>query len=146
MQALAEELGVTAPALYSHVTGRDQLVELVSDAARSRIATVASTTTSWRAWLSNFAQVVNRDLAPSAGTLLERLGHDRSNGPLNQQGRAVLVAAGLRPARADAALWLITRVALTAASRSSLAADLAIVLDGIAAQLAQPPLSRSDHP
>lgn len=145
MQALADDLGVTAPALYGHVTGRNELVELACHAARSRLATVGTTTASWRRWLTHFAGVVHRDLAPSACTLLESLRHDRSSSSLNPQGRAVLVAAGLRPARADAALWLTTRVALTAASRSSLTADLAVVLDGIAAQLA-PPHSGSDRP
>jgi len=136
MQGLADDLGVTAPALYTHVSGRDEVLTLAHAAARTRLASVTADATDWRTWLTTLAQMVHAELGPSARTILdESADHDHLHPRPNPQGRALLVRAGLRPRRADAVVWLATRVALTATSPTSLLADLEIVLDGVAAHL-----------
>lgn len=116
MQGIAEHLGVTAPALYSHVAGREQVLDLVNAALRDRVAAAADPTASWEDWLTAFGRGVRRHLASSVSTLMEDL---RVPGPpdrvaLGEPGLQLLIDEGLSPAEAAYAVWLVFRVAITA--------------------------------
>ncbi|MBX3286447.1 MAG: TetR/AcrR family transcriptional regulator C-terminal domain-containing protein, partial [Actinobacteria bacterium] len=115
-QGIAEHLGVTAPALYSHVAGREEVLDLVNAALRRRVAAVADPADTWQEWLTAFAHGVRRHLASSASTLMGDL---RAPGPpdrvaMGERGLQLLIAAGLSPAHAALSVWLVFRVAITA--------------------------------
>lgn len=124
MQGIARHLGVTTPALYSHVHGRDEVVALVNEELLRHMQAFSSEATDWRGWLTDFAHEVAETLAASAGTLLVEL-----EGPaasirvgVGERGNQLLIDAGLTPREAGQVLWLVFRTALTA--RPGRVADL----------------------
>lgn len=116
MQGIAEHLGVTAPALYSHVAGREEVLDLVNAALRDRVAAAAEPAGTWQEWLTAFGRGVRQHLASSVSTLMEDL---RVPGPpdrvaVGERGLQLLIDEGLTPAEAAYAVWLVFRVAITA--------------------------------
>lgn len=115
MQALAYRLGVTTPALYTHVANRDEVVRLVAEALRTRMRDFAPETDDWRVWLHAFAQLVHDQLAPSAVTVFA--GMDRGD-PVGRVGIAehglqLLMAEGLSAEVSGRIIWQVYRLALT---------------------------------
>ncbi len=135
MQGLAAHLGVSTPALYSHVAGRDEVLHLVRSALVARMQAFASDAGDWRAWLVDFAAAVRRYLAPSAAVLAADL-----RGPattlrlgVGERGLQLLLDRGLTPIEAGRAVWMVFRLALTAGPRpdaalAGLVADTGSVL------------------
>jgi AcrR family transcriptional regulator len=114
LQAIAERLGVTAPALYSHVAGRDEVVELAEAAVRDQLHGFASDAQDWRGWLVDFATNV-RDAHGPAGRL--RAFDGRADGAdllAGEPGLRLLLEAGFDEVDAASAVWLTYRVAVTA--------------------------------
>ena len=116
MQGIADELGVTAPALYSHVAGRDEVLALVNAALGRQLVTFTSPATDWRGWLTDFANLIRQHFASSAATLVGDL---RAPGTSHQigvgeRGLQLLIEAGLTPEEAGYSMWLVFRTALTA--------------------------------
>lgn len=137
MQRLAEHVGVTTPALYSHVAGRDEVLDLVNAELLRRMSAFSSPATHWRDWFVDFAHEVRAHLAPSASTLIGDL-----RGPattvrlgMGEQGLRLLLASGFSPADAGRAMWLVFRTAITAGPRQDGAA-LAGFVDDTGAVLA----------
>lgn len=129
MQGIAAHLGVTTPALYSHVRGRDEVVELVNRELLRHMQAFSSDAEDWRGWLTDFAREVSETLATSAGTLLVEL-----EGPaasirvgIGERGNELLLAAGLTPRESGQVLWLVFRAALT--SRPTRVANLDGLVD-----------------
>ena len=60
MRPLAARLGVSAPSLYHHVSGMDEVVELVHDLADSEIDLEALEDENWRRGLERFARSYRR--------------------------------------------------------------------------------------
>jgi AcrR family transcriptional regulator len=116
MQAVAHRLGVTPPALYSHVANRDEVVALVAETVRHRLEAVVAEADDWRGWLEEFARQVREALGGVASSLaVER--HRPGAGPqvvVGERGLQLLIEAGLAPLDAAHALWLTYRVAVTA--------------------------------
>jgi AcrR family transcriptional regulator len=115
MQGIAEHLGVTTPALYSHVGGRDEVLALVNAELLRRMTDVASTADNWRNWLADFAAEVRDHLAPSASALMVDLRGPATTVRLGvgERGLRLLLDAGLTPTQAGRAVWLVFRTALT---------------------------------
>jgi AcrR family transcriptional regulator len=116
MQGIADRLGVTPPALYSHVAGREEVLDLVNTALLRHMAAFSSTADDWRAWLTDFAHEVRRHLTPSASALMVDL-----RGPaasvrvgMGERGLQLLMDSGFTPAEAGYVVWLVFRVAITA--------------------------------
>lgn len=116
LQAIAERLGVTTPALYSHVRGREEIIELVAADLLERFQVTIDDTTDWRDWLMEFGrqarllfglsgQAARIDLA---GLLAMR------DLQVGEQGVRLLVKAGFSPSEAGMALWIVFRTATTA--------------------------------
>ena len=108
MQGIAEHLGVTTPALYSHVGGRDQVLALVSAELLRRMTDVASSADNWRDWLADFAAEVRDHLAPSASALMVDLRGPATTVRLGvgERGLRLLLDAGFTPGQAGLAVWL----------------------------------------
>lgn len=116
MQGIADRLGVTSPALYSHVAGRDQVLDLANAELRARLEDFSSPAADWRAWLIDFAELIREHLAPSASTLMVDL-HAPGTADqvgIGERGLQLLIDEGLSPSEAGCAVWLIFRIALTA--------------------------------
>ena len=142
MQGIAERLGVSTPSLYSHVAGRDEVLDLVRAALVERMRAFASDARDWRAWLVDFAVAVRRHLAPSASVLAADL-----RGPattlrlgVGERGLQLLLDQGLTPVEAGRAVWLVFRLALTAGPRPT--AALAGLVDDTGSVLAPPTADR----
>lgn len=116
MQGIAEHLGVTTPALYSHVGGRDEVLALVNAALLRRMTDFASTADHWRDWLADFAAEVRHHLVPSASALMVDLRGPATTVRLGvgERGLQLLLDAGFSPTQAGCAVWLVFRTALTA--------------------------------
>lgn len=115
MHGIAERLGVTTPALYSHVAGRQQVLDLVNEQLVGSMRAFQSSATSWRRWLTDFAGEVHQHMSGSAATVMDGL--DGPAGALQvgvgERGLQLLMDAGLTPVEAGVAMWLVFRVALT---------------------------------
>lgn len=137
MQGLAERLGVSTPALYTHVAGREEVLGLVNAALLERMTAFASPVRHWRDWLVDFAHEVRTHLAPSASALMDDLRGPATTVRLGvgEQGLQLLLDAGFPPAEAGRAVWLVFRTALTCGPPRS-AAALAGFVDDTGAVLA----------
>ena len=122
MQAIAVRLGVTTPALYSHVSGRDEVLELVNETLRARLHAFSSPATDWRGWLFDFAVLVRTHLASPASSassasalMVARPGPSAAaQAGIGERGLQLLIADGFTPTEAAYAVWLVFRVAITA--------------------------------
>lgn len=112
VQGVADRLGVSPAALYSHVRGRDEIVALATARLRHELVGFHSDAEHWRGWLEDFAALVRRRIAPS-GVVLGDLRVPRRDGQyaLGERGLDLLIAAGLDPAAAGYAVWLVFRLA-----------------------------------
>lgn len=140
MQGIAEHLGVTTPALYSHVGGRDEVLALVNAELLRRMTDFASTADHWRDWLADFAAAVRDHLAPSASALMVDLRGPATTVRLGvgERGLRLLLDAGFTPTQAGRAVWLVFRTALTGGTAQG-AAALAGFLDDTSAVLGPGP-------
>jgi AcrR family transcriptional regulator len=152
MQAVANRLGVTAPALYSHVTSRDEVVALVAEAVRHRIEAVVAEAEDWRGWLEDFARRVRDALGgvPSSLTVDLHLPGTGDQVVVGERGLQLLIDAGLAPLDAAHALWLTYRMAVTAGTTQGprfgrYVAETATVLDASAAVGQRLPATGSVH-
>lgn len=116
MQGIAEALGVTAPALYSHVAGREEVLELVNETLRARLESFSSAATDWRSWLTDFAELIRSHLAPSMSSVMVDLHGSGTAAQVSvgERGLQLLMDEGLTAAEAGEAVWLVFRVAITA--------------------------------
>lgn len=116
MRGIAEHLGVTTPALYSHVSGRAEVLELAATELQGRMRSFASAAGDWRGWLEDFAGLVRRHLATSSATLIDGLRgpEESSRVGIGERGLQLLIDEGLTPTEAGYAVWLVFRVAITA--------------------------------
>jgi AcrR family transcriptional regulator len=71
MRRLADELGVTAMALYAHVADKDEIMDEVLDDALGQLELPSTPTADWRAWLIEVTEQLHR-LLVSHPPLLER--------------------------------------------------------------------------
>jgi AcrR family transcriptional regulator len=115
MGSVAERLGVTTPALYSHVSGREELAGLVVARLIGQFDAAFHAETDWRAFLHSFARTVRDGLAGSRWAAIGQMREASAVAAgLAEQSLSVLIGAGFTPRDAAEALWLVVRVALTA--------------------------------
>lgn len=116
MQGIADHLGVTAPALYTHVRGRDEVLDLVAANLLGRLEVPASEGGDWQSWLLEFARQVRQHLAGAGPSLRVDLNEPLATRWLHvsERGLQLMIDAGFGPADAGRALWLVFRVARTA--------------------------------
>jgi AcrR family transcriptional regulator len=117
MQGLAEEIGVSPATLYSHVSGRDEVVGLVGTRLHTAISGFTTDATDWRTWLMEFGELVRRELGTSASALLSSARDDaRLRIAVGEAGLRLLMDAGFSAVEAAYAVWMVVRVAVTASS------------------------------
>jgi AcrR family transcriptional regulator len=114
MHAIADELGVSAGALYTHVTGIAEVAQLVSERLRADLNGFVSTATDWRGWLREFAHAIRKEFDGSMSTLFADTEHRAARIDVGEPGLRLLTDAGLSPIEAAHAIWLVVRVAGTA--------------------------------
>ncbi|MDH3706021.1 MAG: TetR/AcrR family transcriptional regulator C-terminal domain-containing protein [Acidimicrobiia bacterium] len=113
---IADELGVSTPALYSHVEGRDHVLRLAAARVISELEPALATVDHWRPWLERWACQIRVELGSVGEELLDAVGTrvDAATLQVAEHGLALLTQAGFGPADAGYALWLVFRVACTA--------------------------------
>ncbi len=126
MDAIAEALGVTTPALYSHVAGRDEIV-LRGAAQVIRLTTSSDEATDWQTWMRAWATRIRVELGAVGEGIITTMrgGVDLAAIDVAERGMNLMVEAGFTPADAGRALWIVTRLAFTADSQPSEAASIA---------------------
>lgn len=137
MASVAERLGVTTPALYTHVNSRDELLTLVSTELVSRIEAALDTAGDWRAFLTSLARAVRDALTWSHWAVMSQMeGPSTAGIAIGERGLQVLADAGFTPSDAARAIWLVLRLALTAGPPSAPSIDFQRTS---APELADPP-------
>ncbi|MEM7140129.1 MAG: TetR/AcrR family transcriptional regulator C-terminal domain-containing protein [Actinomycetota bacterium] len=130
---IAGRLGVTTPALYRHVEGRDDIVRAAAAAVIVALEPELRVHDRWDAWLRAWATGIRDRLGAVGEEVLEavRLQVGAEALRVADHGLRLLVDAGLRADEAAYSLWLVLRVACTAgpAAQPSVTGPLAQVLD-----------------
>jgi AcrR family transcriptional regulator len=128
MQAIADRLGVTPPALYTHVSGRDAVLELVAADLIGRFEITIAEGADWRDWLTAFAVESRRHFAGVSTSLRADLADSLTPAHLEvtEQGFRLLVQAGFTAADAGRAIWLVARVSMTVGSTENVSVHSAM--------------------
>lgn len=128
MQAIADRLGVTPPALYTHVSGRDAVLELVAADLLGRFEITVSKGADWSEWLAAFAHEMRQQFAKVGTSLRIDLADSLTPAHLEvtEQGFRLLVEAGFTAADAGRAIWLVARMAMTAGSSENVSVHMAM--------------------
>lgn len=140
---IAARLGVTTPALYSHVDGREDILRRAASQVMRDLEPGLSQLDDWERWLTAWAGGIRDHLAAVGEDVLEavRTSFDENALQVADHGLRLLIDAGLDPADAAYTLWLTFRIAATAgpATRPSVAAPLAQTAqaDRVSAPMAQ---------
>ena len=132
LDEIAAQLGVTTPALYRHVGGRDDIVRAAGAAVIVELEPELRTIEAWDDWLRAWADGIRERLGTVGEEVLEAVRTVVSEDALRvaDHGLKLLTAAGSSPAEAGYALWLVLRVACTAgpAAQPSVTGPLESVL------------------
>lgn len=128
MQAIADRLGVTPPALYTHVSGRDAVLELVAADLIGRFEITIAEGADWRDWLTAFAVESRRHFAGVSTSLRADLAGTLTPAHMEvtEQGFRLLVQAGFTAADAGRAIWLVARVSMTVGSTENVSVHSAM--------------------
>jgi AcrR family transcriptional regulator len=120
MTSVAERLGVTTPALYTHVSSRDELLTLVSSELVQRIEGDLDADGDWRAFLTSLARAVRNAMTWSHWAVMSSFeGPSTAGLAIGERGLGILTDAGFAPSDAARAIWLVLRLALTAGPSTS---------------------------
>ena len=116
MHAVAAQLGVTPPALYSHVSSREELLGLVAERLFEQIEASLGDERDWRSWLGAFARAVHDELGGSRLSIVAELDAVIAAVKVRvaEHGLGLLAEAGFSPDDAARAMWLVFRTAATA--------------------------------
>jgi len=116
LDAIASRLEVTTPALYSHVSGRDEILRLAAAEVINETTVALTADVEWHEWLRRWADLLRGRLATVGPELLEAIGDRLDPGTLNsaEQGLKLLSDAGFTAEDSAYALWLVARTAFTA--------------------------------
>lgn len=126
---ISARLGVTTPALYSHVGGREDILRRAASQVMRDLEPDLRELEDWQTWLTAWAGGIRDHLGAVGEDVLEavRTSLDENALQVADHGLRLLVDAGLDPSEAAYTLWLTFRIAATAgpASRPSVAGPLA---------------------
>ncbi len=126
---ISARLGVTTPALYSHVDGREDILRRAASQVMRDLEPDLGTLDDWATWLTAWAGGIRDNLSTIGEDVLEavRTSFDQNALQVADHGLGLLVDAGLDPAEAAYVLWLTFRIAATAgpAGRPSVGEPLA---------------------
>jgi len=122
---IAAALGVSTPALYSHVEGRDHVLRLAATEVLTRGEAGLAEIDDWREWLRRWALLIRAELGDIGEDVLEavRTSVDPAALRVAEHGLRLLVDAGFDPADAGYALWLVVRTACTAGPTGGASVD-----------------------
>jgi len=130
MDDVAHRLDVTTPALYTHVSGRDEIVRLGAAAVMERSAADSRHLNDWQDWLRSWATILRDDLGAVGGELLDavRDGVDVSRLEATEHGIQLMIDAGISPAETGHTLWLAARIAFSAGASGESAVGQAVAV------------------
>lgn len=126
---IADRLGVTTPALYSHVEGRDDILRRAAASVIVDLEPELAAVDDWEEWLRVWADGVRARLGAVGEEVLEsvRTSVDEASLRLADRGLRLFADAGFDAVEAAYAIWLALRIACTAgpAGRPSVTLPLA---------------------
>ena len=104
MTSVAERLGVAMPALYYHVSSRDELLGLIGVSLLYTEAPADAVLEDWRGWMTEFARALRQQALrePTLSVVPAVRAYSMNSIPMLEQAATVLIRAGFSPSDA---LW-----------------------------------------
>ena len=104
MTSVAERLGVAMPALYYHVSSRDELLGLIGISLLYTEAPATVVLDDWRGWMTEFARALRQQALrePTLSVVPAVRAYSMNSIPMLEQAATVLIRAGFSPSDA---LW-----------------------------------------
>ncbi|HUP71443.1 MAG TPA: TetR family transcriptional regulator [Acidimicrobiales bacterium] len=104
MTSVAERLGVAMPALYYHVSSRDELLGLIGISLLHTEAPASAVLDDWRGWMTEFARALRQQALrePTLSVVPAVRAYSMNSIPMLEQAATVLLRAGFPTADA---LW-----------------------------------------
>jgi AcrR family transcriptional regulator len=104
MTSVAERLGVAMPALYYHVSSRDELLGLIGVSLLHTETPASAVLDDWRAWMTEFGRALRQQALrePTLSVVPAVRAYSMNSIPMLEQAATVLIRAGFAPADA---LW-----------------------------------------
>jgi AcrR family transcriptional regulator len=104
MTSVAERLGVAMPALYYHVSSRDELLGLIGISLLHTETPADAALSDWRGWMTEFARALRRQALrePTLSVVPAVRAYSMNSVPMLEEAATVLIRAGFTPSDA---LW-----------------------------------------
>jgi len=104
MTSVAERLGVAMPALYYHVSSRDELLGLIGISLLHTETPTTAVFDDWRGWMTEFGRALRQQALrePTLSVVPAIRAYSMNSIPMLEQGATVLIRAGFSPSDA---LW-----------------------------------------
>jgi TetR/AcrR family transcriptional regulator, tetracycline repressor protein len=104
MTSVAERLGVAMPALYYHVSSRDELLGLIGISLLHTETPADAVVNDWRGWMTEFARALRHQALrePTLSVVPAVRAYSMNSVPMLEQAATVLIRAGFTPSDA---LW-----------------------------------------
>jgi AcrR family transcriptional regulator len=102
MTSVAERLGVAMPALYYHVSSRDELLGLIGVSLLQTEKPVNAVLEDWRGWMTEYARALRQQALrePTLSVVPSIRAYSMTSVPMLEQAAAVLIRAGFPPSDA----------------------------------------------
>jgi len=104
MTSVAERLGVAMPALYYHVSSRDELLGLIGVSLLHTETPASEVYDDWQGWMTEFARALRQQALrqPTLSVVPAVCAYSMNSIPMLEQAATVLIRAGFPPSDA---LW-----------------------------------------
>lgn len=104
MTSVAERLGVAMPALYYHVSSRDELLGLIGVSLLHTETPACAVLDDWRGWMTEFGRALRQQALrePTLSVVPAVRAYSMNSIPMLEQAATVLIRAGFSPSDA---LW-----------------------------------------
>jgi AcrR family transcriptional regulator len=119
MTSVAERLGVAMPALYYHVSSRDELLGLIGNSLLDTETPEQGAATDWKSWMREFAHSLREHAKrePTLGVVPSISAYGLLSVPVIEQGLEVLTRAGFGPTDAMRYFGQLTNTVLSTVYR-----------------------------
>ena len=119
MTSVAERLGVAMPALYYHVSSRDELLGLIGISLLHTEAPADVVLNDWRGWMTEFARALRHQALrePTLSVVPSVRAYSMNSVPMLEQAATALIRAGFSPSDAMCVFSFLVSTVLSSVYR-----------------------------